>query len=98
MKKYLGNQVDMEEGCALFHVYNSLVLSKGLLYISTGRGGVGLLGSFQSAHSGFEWCSPQCRPPGPAKNTGSGTRTFLVAKDGGGLQGPSKGLSEVLCI
>ena len=35
LKKYLGNQVDMEEGHALFHIRNSLVLSKGLLYIST---------------------------------------------------------------
>ena len=35
LKKYLGNQVDTEEGCALFRVCNSLVLSKGLLYIST---------------------------------------------------------------
>ena len=32
LKKYLGNQVDMEEGHALFHICNSLVLSKGLLY------------------------------------------------------------------
>ena len=38
------------------------------------------------------------QPLGPAKNAGSGTRTFLVANDGGGLQGPSKGLPEVLCI
>ena len=35
MKKYLGNQADTEEGHSLFHVCNSLVLSKGLLYIST---------------------------------------------------------------
>ena len=35
LKKYLGNQIDAEEGCTLFHVHNSLVLSKGLLYIST---------------------------------------------------------------
>ena len=35
LKKYLGSQADMEEGCALFHMCNSLVLSKGLLYIST---------------------------------------------------------------
>ena len=35
LKKYLGSQVDMEEGCMLFHVHNSLVLSKGLLYLST---------------------------------------------------------------
>ena len=35
LKKYLGNQTDMEEGCALFSIHNSLVLSKGLLYIST---------------------------------------------------------------
>ena len=34
LRKYLGSQADMEEGCALFHVCNSLVLSKGLLYIS----------------------------------------------------------------
>ena len=35
LKKYIGCQADMEEGCALFHICNSLVLSKGLLYIST---------------------------------------------------------------
>ena len=35
LKKYLGSQADMEEGCALFHVHNSLVLSKELLYLST---------------------------------------------------------------
>ena len=35
LKKYLGNQADTEEDRALFHIHNSLVLSKGLLYIST---------------------------------------------------------------
>ena len=35
LKKYLGSQADMEEGCTLFCVCNSLALSKGLLYIST---------------------------------------------------------------
>ena len=35
LKKYLGSQADMEEEHALFCVCNSLVLSKGLLYIST---------------------------------------------------------------
>ena len=35
LKRYLGSQADMEEGCALFHICNSLILSKGLLYIST---------------------------------------------------------------
>ena len=34
LKKYLGSQADMEEGHALFCICNSLVLSKGLLYIS----------------------------------------------------------------
>ena len=34
-KKYLASQADMEEEHALFHVCNSLVLSKRLLYIST---------------------------------------------------------------
>ena len=34
LKKYLGSQADMEEGHALFCIHNSLVLSKGLLYIS----------------------------------------------------------------
>ena len=33
LKKYLGSQGDMEEGHALFHMCNSLVLSKGLLYM-----------------------------------------------------------------
>ena len=35
LKKYMGSQADMEEGHAFFHMHNSLVLSKGLLYIST---------------------------------------------------------------
>ena len=35
LKEYLGSQADMEEGHTPFHVHNSLVLSKGLLYIST---------------------------------------------------------------
>ena len=35
LKKYLGDNMDTEEGCALFCVRNSLVLSKGLLYVST---------------------------------------------------------------
>ena len=35
LMKYLGGNVDTDEGCALFHVQNSLVLSKGLLYVST---------------------------------------------------------------
>ena len=34
LKKYLGSQADTE-GCTLFRVCNSLVLSKGLLYLST---------------------------------------------------------------
>ena len=35
LKKYFGDNTDPEEGRALFHVCNSLVLSKGLLYVST---------------------------------------------------------------
>ena len=35
LKKYLGRQADKEEGLTLFCSCNSLVLSKGLLYIST---------------------------------------------------------------
>ena len=35
LKKYLGSQADREEGHALFCMCNSLVLSKGLLYMST---------------------------------------------------------------
>ena len=35
LKKYLGDNVDTEEGCALFCICNSLVLSKGLLYVDT---------------------------------------------------------------
>ena len=34
LKKYLG-KLDMEEGHALFHTCNRLILSKGLLYLST---------------------------------------------------------------
>ena len=35
LKKYLGSQADTEEGYTLFHMCNSLVLSKGPLYMST---------------------------------------------------------------
>ena len=35
LKKYLGDNVDTKEWHALFHVHNSLVLRKGLLYVST---------------------------------------------------------------
>ena len=35
LKKYLGDHVETEEGCTLFHVCNSLVLNKGLLCVST---------------------------------------------------------------
>ena len=35
LKKYQGSQVDMEEGGTLFRMCNSLVLSKGLLYMNT---------------------------------------------------------------
>ena len=35
LRKYLGSQAGMGEGHALFCICNSLVLSKGLLYIST---------------------------------------------------------------
>ena len=35
LKKYLGDNVDTKEGCTLFHICNCLVLSKGLLYVST---------------------------------------------------------------
>ena len=34
LKKYLGSQTDMEKRRSLFHIHNSLVLSKRLLYIS----------------------------------------------------------------
>ena len=35
LKKYLGDNADTEEACALFHMHNSLVPSKGLLYVNT---------------------------------------------------------------
>ena len=35
LKKYLADNVGTEEGCAFFHMCQSLVLSKGLLYVST---------------------------------------------------------------
>ena len=35
LKKYLDKQADTEEGWALFHLRNSLTMSKGLLYLST---------------------------------------------------------------
>ena len=34
LKKYLGDNTVTEEGCALFHMHNSLVLSKQLLCVS----------------------------------------------------------------
>ena len=35
LKKYLGDHAETEEGRALFCIHNSLVLNKGLLYVST---------------------------------------------------------------
>ena len=35
LRKYLGDNVGTKEGHALFHVHNGLVMSKGLLYVST---------------------------------------------------------------
>ena len=35
LKKYFSDNVDMEEGHALFHMHNGLVMNKGLLYINT---------------------------------------------------------------
>ena len=35
LKQYFGCHMEMEEGHALFHVWNSLVLNKGLMYIGT---------------------------------------------------------------
>ena len=35
LKQYLGCHMETEEGCALFCVWNSLVLNKGLMYVST---------------------------------------------------------------
>ena len=44
IKKYLANQVDMEEGRALFCMCHSLTLSDGLLYLSTTpKGELGVL-------------------------------------------------------
>ena len=44
LKKYLGSQADMEEGHTLFYMCNSLILSKGLLYVSTTpKGEVGVM-------------------------------------------------------
>ena len=34
LKKYLGDYAETEEGHTLFHIHNSLVLNKGLLYVS----------------------------------------------------------------
>ena len=35
LKQYLGCHAETEERCALFHMQNSLVLNKGLMYVST---------------------------------------------------------------
>ena len=35
LRKYLGNNVNTKEGHALFCVYNGLIMSKGLLFVST---------------------------------------------------------------
>ena len=35
LKQCLGCHAEMEEGYALFHIQNSLVLNKGLMYVST---------------------------------------------------------------
>ena len=35
LKQYLGCHAEMEEGCVLFHMWNSLALNKGLMYVGT---------------------------------------------------------------
>ena len=35
LRQCLGCHAEMEEGCALFHMRNSLVLNKGLMYVGT---------------------------------------------------------------
>ena len=91
LKKYLGSQADMEEGRALFCICNSLVLSKGLLYISTMPKGEleGVLA--------FLVPSSQCTMAlngvhRDAGHQGQQRTLALVDNDGGGLQGPGKGV------
>ena len=62
LKKYLGSQADTDEGHVLFCMHNSLVLSKGLLYMSTTpkgemEGVLAFLVFLQPTHSSLEWCS-----------------------------------------
>ena len=35
LKKCLGTKAEMEQGKTLFHIHNSLILKKGLMYVST---------------------------------------------------------------
>ena len=63
LKKYLGDNTDTEERCILFHACNSLVLSKGLLYVSTTpkeetKGIFNLCSPYCSLPHGLEWCPP----------------------------------------
>ena len=74
LKKYLGVHAETEEGHTLFCVHNSLVLNKGLLYVSTTP-----KGEVEGILAGS---SPQCGTPWSAADVSSGTGMLLVADDG----------------
>ena len=99
LKQYLGCHAEMEEGHALFHVWNSLALNKGLMYIGTTPKGKaeGILA--------FVVPGKQCQAAlnGLHHDTGHqgqqhSTGTFLVAYDGQGLLCPGKRLPAVPCF
>ena len=59
LRKYLNDNTETEQGHMLFHMWNSLVLSKGLLYLNTmpkgeTRGSSGLCGSCCAVLNGVQ--------------------------------------------
>ena len=86
LKKCLGMEAKTEQGKTLFHIRNSLVLNKGLLYVSTTPKGemegvlafVVPVGQCHMALNGVHWTSSS----GQAEDLGSHSGKILVAHDG----------------
>ena len=75
------------EGRMLFCICNSLILNKGLMYVSTTPKGEteGVLTfccSCGSMPHGTEWCASECQSLGSTEDLGSHSGEILVADDG----------------
>ena len=88
VKKYLDDNVDTEEGCTLFHVCNSLVLSKGLLYVITtpkeeAEGILAFVIPTGQCCTALNGVHHDASHQGPTEDIGPCARMVLLAHDGG---------------